>query len=117
MGEKYTGPDTGEIGQGKVSSFQNNGEHFDRLIDGVRDCAIYMLDPTGNVVTWNPGAERIKGYTAEEIVGRNFREFYTPEDRDKDVPGHALSTAKATVSSRARDGGSGRTARSSGLLS
>lgn len=55
-------------------------EQFRMLVSGVRDYAIFLLDPTGHVVTWNAGAERIKGYTAEEIVGRHFSRFYTPED-------------------------------------
>jgi PAS domain S-box-containing protein len=67
-----------------------------RLIDGIRDCAIFMLDPSGVVVSWNPGAERIKGYSAEEIVGRHFSQFYTPEDRNTDLPNRALRTAAAS---------------------
>lgn len=55
-----------------------------------------MLDPSGVVVSWNPGAERIKGYSAEEIIGRHFSHFYTPEDRAKDVPSRAIATAAAT---------------------
>jgi PAS domain S-box-containing protein len=50
------------------------------LVDGVKDYAILMLDPTGRVTTWNAGAERIKGYTAEEIIGKHFSVFYPPED-------------------------------------
>ncbi|HEY0136616.1 MAG TPA: PAS domain S-box protein, partial [Nannocystis sp.] len=55
-------------------------ERFRMLVSGVRDYAIFLLDPTGHVVTWNVGAERIKGYTAAEIVGKHFSTFYTPED-------------------------------------
>ena len=50
------------------------------LIDSVRDYAIFLLDPTGHVLTWNPGAQRLKGYTPSEIVGRHFSTFYPPED-------------------------------------
>ncbi|WP_206606318.1 PAS domain-containing sensor histidine kinase [Steroidobacter cummioxidans] len=75
---------------------EDSGRQLARLIDGVRDCAIYMIDRTGYVVTWNPGAERIKGYTAKEIVGRHFSDFYTPEDRRAELPAHALSTAERT---------------------
>lgn len=50
------------------------------LIDSIRDYAIFMLDPTGHVMTWNLGAERIKGYTAREIIGLRFTRFYTEED-------------------------------------
>src|SRR5690242_17944873 len=52
-----------------------------------------MLDREGHVVSWNPGAERIKGYSANEIIGQHFSRFYTPEDLDADVPKEALRTA------------------------
>ena len=55
-------------------------ESFRLLVESVRDYAIFMLDPTGHVATWNQGAERIKGYTAEEIIGRHFSTFYLPEE-------------------------------------
>jgi PAS domain S-box-containing protein len=67
-----------------------------RLIEGVRDCAIFMLDANGIVVSWNPGAERIKGYSAAEIVGQHFSTFYTPEDRNTGFPQRALRIAKET---------------------
>jgi PAS domain S-box-containing protein len=67
-----------------------------RLIDGIGDCAIFMIDRSGNVISWNPGAERIKGYTAEEIIGRNFRQFYTLEDRQAGVPERVLGVAERT---------------------
>jgi PAS domain S-box-containing protein len=57
------------------------------------DYAIYMLDPEGRVVSWNPGAERIKGYTANEIIGEHFSRFYTEEDRVAGVPKAALAQA------------------------
>jgi PAS domain S-box-containing protein len=63
------------------------------LIQSVVDYAIYMLDPTGHVVSWNPGAERIKGYTADEIIGAHFSRFYTDEDRAAGVPETALKIA------------------------
>jgi PAS domain S-box-containing protein len=64
------------------------------LVESVVDYAIYMLDPTGRIVSWNAGAERIKGYTAKEIIGRHFSTFYTPEDRANGVPETALTTAR-----------------------
>jgi PAS domain S-box-containing protein len=67
-----------------------------RLVAEVRDCAIFLLSPTGNVVSWNPGAERIKGYRADEIIGRHFSTFYTPEDRVNGLPERALRTAATT---------------------
>jgi PAS domain S-box-containing protein len=68
-------------------------ERFRLLVDGARDYAIYMLDPAGSVVSWNEGARRIKGYTAEEIIGRNFACFYTPEDVEAGLPDEHLRTA------------------------
>ena len=55
-------------------------EEFKILVDGVRDYAIFMLDGNGRVTTWNSGAERLKGYTGEEIIGQSFDRFYVPED-------------------------------------
>jgi PAS domain S-box-containing protein len=66
------------------------------LIQGVMDYAIYMLDVHGNVASWNPGAEKIKGYTANEIIGEHFSRFYTEEDRVAGVPKEALRTAAQT---------------------
>ncbi len=55
-------------------------ELFRRLVESVRDYAIFMLDPTGCIATWNIGAERIKGYSANEIIGKHFSTFYPDED-------------------------------------
>jgi PAS domain S-box-containing protein len=70
---------------------------FRLLVEAVADYAIFLIDPTGHVLTWNPGAERIKGYRSSEIVGQHFSRFYGPEDREADRPGHLLAIA-------ARDG-------------
>ena len=72
---------------------RRSDERYGLLIKGVTDYAIYMLDVDGNVMEWNAGAERIKGYTAEEIIGQHFSRFYTEEDRNAGVPRHALETA------------------------
>ena len=66
---------------------------FRLLIEGVTDYALYMLDPNGIVTSWNKGAQRIKGYTAEEIIGCHFSRFYTEIDRSAGVPARALRTA------------------------
>ncbi|HTH99734.1 MAG TPA: ATP-binding protein [Acidisoma sp.] len=66
------------------------------LVREVVDYAIYMLNPTGHVVTWNAGAARIKGYSQAEILGAHFSLFYTPEDRAEGVPDRALRTAVET---------------------
>jgi PAS domain S-box-containing protein len=68
-------------------------EQFRMLVQGVTDYAIYMLDPAGHVTNWNVGAERIKGYTAEEIVGSHFSRFYADEDRAAGLPEQGLRTA------------------------
>src|ERR1700761_7470885 len=69
-------------------------ERFQLLIEAVMDYAIYLLDAEGHIATWNPGAQRFKGYSAEEIIGKHFSIFYTPEDREAGVPAHALATAR-----------------------
>jgi PAS domain S-box-containing protein len=68
-------------------------QRFQMLVGAVTDYAIYMLDTEGMVTTWNPGAERFKGYTADEIIGQHFSRFFTPEDIAADLPGRALRTA------------------------
>ena len=69
-------------------------EHYRLLVSTVRDYAILMLDPSGTVATWNAGAERLKGYTAHEIIGRSFEQFYTPDDRARGRPAHLLQIAR-----------------------
>lgn len=66
---------------------------FRTLVSGVTDYAIYMLDPNGVVANWNTGAQHIKGYAADEIVGRHFSTFYTHDDRAAGTPLRALKTA------------------------
>ncbi len=68
-------------------------ERFRLLVEGVRDYAIFMLDPDGYVLTWNAGAERFKGYRADEIVGSHFSRFYPPEALARNLPAHELETA------------------------
>lgn len=67
---------------------------YRRLIEAVIDYAIFQLDPEGNVATWNPGAQRIKGYAPEDIIGQHFSRFYTPEDLANGVPTRALAEAR-----------------------
>ncbi|CAN7487395.1 bifunctional diguanylate cyclase/phosphodiesterase [Rhizobium sp. LjRoot254] len=67
--------------------------NFKRLVQGVTDYAIYMLDVEGRVSNWNAGAQRAKGHTADEIVGQDFAKFYSWEDRRKGLPARALATA------------------------
>jgi len=79
-----------------AAALRESDRQFRSLVAGVTDYALYMLDPTGIVSSWNAGAERIKGYTAEEIIGRHFSQFYTPEDRQAGSPTRSLSIAAAT---------------------
>ncbi|HKY83125.1 MAG TPA: PAS domain S-box protein [Sphingobium sp.] len=69
-------------------------ERFRLLVQSVTDYAIYMLDPVGTITSWNAGAERFKGYKAEEILGQNFSRFYSEDDRMAGVPTRALETAE-----------------------
>ncbi len=77
----------------RTEAMRGNELQFQQLVAGVADYAIYMLDRNGYVASWNPGAERIKGYTAAEIIGQHFSAFYTEEDRAIDKPQKALATA------------------------
>ena len=70
-------------------------ERFRLLVQGVTDYAIYMLDPDGHITSWNAGAERFKGYSAQEIIGEHFSRFYTPEEAAAGTPAKALATALA----------------------
>jgi PAS domain S-box-containing protein len=72
-----------------------NEELFRLLVDNVVDYAIFLLDPDGYVMSWNPGAARIKGYTAREIIGRHFSTFYPPEDREAGKPERLLAIARS----------------------
>jgi PAS domain S-box-containing protein len=69
-------------------------EHFQLMVEAVHDYGIFMLDPDGYVVSWNSGAERIKGYSEDEILGRHFSSFYTKPDLDRGWPAHELSIAR-----------------------
>ncbi len=69
-------------------------EQFRLLVQGVSDYAIYLLDLNGNVTNWNLGAQRIKGYLPNEIIGQHFSRFYTDEERAANVPQQALETAE-----------------------
>jgi PAS domain S-box-containing protein len=65
------------------------------LVESVQDYAIFMLDPTGNIMTWNAGAQRLKGWAAQEIIGRNFSTFYPPEELATNKPARELEIAAA----------------------
>jgi len=74
-------------------SLRRSEENFRQLVTAVSEYAIFMLDLEGHVVSWNSGAQRIKGYVAHEIVGRHFRLFYPPEEQATGHPEHNLESA------------------------
>jgi PAS domain S-box-containing protein len=76
--------------------FASAGRRYQLLVDSIIDYAIYMLDREGRIATWNPGAERLKGYSADEIIGQSFSKFFTEEDRRAGKPARALRTAAET---------------------
>src|SRR5580692_11667837 len=78
-----------------AAALNESEERFRLLVDGVADYAIYMLDPAGKIVRWNKGAERLKGYTAEEIVGRDVSVFFPPADVASGKPAAELARAAA----------------------
>jgi len=77
-----------------AASLSDDGR-YRLLVDAITDYAIYMLDPEGRVTSWNPGAQRFKGYLPHEIIGEHFSRFYTEEDRAAGIPAKALRTAAA----------------------
>jgi PAS domain S-box-containing protein len=84
-----TNSDSEESINRRLRAFQ-----FDQLVDGVRDYAIFLLDANGYIVSWNQGAERIKGYTADEIIGKHFSTFYTAESIERGWPQYELKVAR-----------------------
>ena len=76
-------------------ALRENEERYRLLVESVKDYAIFLLDPAGHVMSWNAGAERLKGYQADEIVGRHFRVFYTPQDQERGHPEEVLQRALA----------------------
>lgn len=69
-------------------------QFYRRMVEEIQDYAIILLDLQGNILTWNPGAEHIKGYTADEIIGQNFSIFYPPLSRKEGLPQQLLELAR-----------------------
>jgi PAS domain S-box-containing protein len=82
---------------------ERSDERFHILVDAIRDYAIFMLDPQGYITSWNTGAQRLKGYTEAEIIGKHVTCFYLPEDIARDTWGHIMHTA-ASVGRAAQEG-------------
>ena len=78
-----------------VENLRQSEDQFRVLVQGVKDCAIYLLSKDGVVTTWNPGAERIKGCKPEEIIGKNFACFYRPHEIQAGRPQRSLELAAA----------------------
>jgi len=76
-----------------ITRLRDSERRFRLFVDGVTDYAIYMLNTDGVITNWNAGAERVKGYRADEIIGQHFSVFYTPKDREDGLPQRALITA------------------------
>ena len=102
--DRIIGPDGELIGFAKITrdlterraaerALRQSEEDFRLLVKSVTDYAIYRLDPTGRVTSWNLGAQRIKGYTPEEIIGEHFSKFYTDADREGGAPERSLTIA------------------------
>src|SRR5271154_4401070 len=92
-------------------ALRESQEQYRMLLDGIEDYAIFMMDPEGRIVSWNAGAERIKGYRADEIIGHNFSCFFPPEDVERGRPAEILRIAAANgrheeQGMRVRKGGS-----------
>ena len=87
----YRGPNQQETaGKGDASSMHR---HFGQIVAGVRDYAVFTLDVAGHVTSWNAGAENIKGYEAEEIIGKHFSRFYPSAEIARNWPGEELKIA------------------------
>ena len=85
--------DNANLASRDMTIAQINDRRFELLVKAVVDYAIYMLDPQGHVVSWNSGAQRIKGYAEADVLGRHYEMFFTSEDRDSGAPDFALANA------------------------
>ncbi len=85
-------PDTAVVKE----ALRESEEKYRMLIEGVRNYAIFMIDPQGRVISWNAGAERIKGYRADEIIGCHFSRFFSPKDVERGRPGEVLRLTAAS---------------------
>jgi PAS domain S-box-containing protein len=91
-------PDSAEAGTAVrlvQDALRESEERYRMLLDGIKDYAIFMMDPRGQVVSWNAGAERIKGYAADEIIGHNFSCFFPPEAIERGRPEEVLRMTAA----------------------
>jgi len=80
---------------GRLTHQRESDARFRLMVESIKDYAIFMLDVDGNVASWNIGAERLKQYSADEIIGQHFSKFYPPEDSRNNKPGRELERAIA----------------------
>jgi PAS domain S-box-containing protein len=92
--ERNAGPSSDPVKHVRSGDFIEHTDLFRLLVQSIRDYAIFVLDPTGKVLTWNPGAQALKGYAAEEIVGKHFSTFYLPEAVQSGWPQRELTLAQ-----------------------
>jgi PAS domain S-box-containing protein len=85
--------DDQEIPSAGPHALRDNGQLFRLLVNSIKDYSIYVLDAGGRVATWNPGAQQIKGYTPEEIIGKPYEIFFPATDRAEGKPQRILSQA------------------------
>jgi PAS domain S-box-containing protein len=90
--------------KGAEAKVRQSDEIFRLLVESVQDYAIFLLDTQGNVNSWNTGAERLKGYKAEEIIGQHFSRFYPQEARESHWPERELEIAAKEGASRMKAG-------------
>jgi PAS domain S-box-containing protein len=81
------------IGPSEAAGFEADASRLHLLVDAITEYAIYMLNPDGLVASWNAGAERLKGYSAAEIIGQPYERFFSREDQQRNLPAHILATA------------------------
>ena len=94
----------------------HSSAQFAVLVQSIKEYAIYMMDSAGHIISWNSGAERIKGYSRDEIIGQHFSRFYIDVDRKSGLPTKALRQRSPTASSRENDGVSAKMAVNSGQV-
>jgi PAS domain S-box-containing protein len=84
-----------DLGESRTAdgALENSEQRFRLIVQSIKDYGIFMLDPLGHIVSWNPGAERLKGYTADDIIGKHFSIFYPQEDLDSRKPWRELEVA------------------------
>ena len=92
---KWSGVSATEPKNSLQVSARASDEVFRLLVESVQDYAIFLLSPEGNVMTWNAGAERIKGYSTSEIIGQHFSRFYSREAKESGWPQRELEIASA----------------------